>query len=121
MTYSDRELLRGIDFERMSSEELTRAKRLVAQMQLPIMAVPTRRFLPDSHGRRIDMRATLRAQLRSGGVPALRWRNPRTRHPPLVIIEQLVAPLHRGGQRPLPRRRGPVPAGQQREPIIDPV
>src|SRR5947199_4334368 len=31
MTYSDRELLRGIDFEKMSSEELTRAKRLVAQ------------------------------------------------------------------------------------------
>ena len=95
MTYSDRELLRGIDFEKMSSEELTRAKRLVAQMQLPIMAVPTRRFLPNPHGRRIDMRATLRAQLRSGGVPALRRRNPRRRHPPLVIICDISGSMSR--------------------------
>ena len=95
MTYSDRELLRGIDFEKMSSEELTRAKRLVAQMQLPIMAVPTRRFLPSPHGRRIDMRATLRAQLRSGGVPALRRRNPRRRHPPLVIICDISGSMSR--------------------------
>ncbi len=95
MTYSDRELLQGIDFEKMSSEELASAKRLVARMQLPIMDVPTRRFSPDPHGRRIDMRATLRASLRSGGVPALKRRNPRRRHPPLVIICDISGSMSR--------------------------
>ena len=38
-----------------------------------------------------------------------------------LLIEQLVAPLHGGRQRPLPRRRQPVPAGQQREPVIEAV
>ena len=95
MTYSDRELLQAIDFEKMSGEELASAKRLVARMQLPIMDVPTRRFSPDPHGRRIDMRATLRASLRSGGVPALRRRNPRRRHPPLVIICDISGSMSR--------------------------
>jgi uncharacterized protein len=95
MTYSDRELLQGIDFEKMSGEELASAKRLVARMQLPIMDVPTRRFSPHPHGRRIDMRATLRASLRSGGIPALRRRNPRRRHPPLVIICDISGSMSR--------------------------
>ena len=45
----------------------------------------------------------------------------RAEHPPLVLIQQLVTPLHRGRQRPLP---APPPAGpgrQQREPVIEPV
>jgi uncharacterized protein with von Willebrand factor type A (vWA) domain len=95
MTYSHRELLQGIDFEKMSGEELAAAKRLVAQMRLPIMDVRTRRFRPDPHGRRIDMRATLRASLRSGGVPTLRRRNPRRRHPPLVIICDISGSMSR--------------------------
>ncbi|HEX3064889.1 MAG TPA: VWA domain-containing protein [Dongiaceae bacterium] len=95
MTYSQRELLQGIDFEKMSGEELAAARRLVARMRLPIMDVPTRRFRPDPHGRRIDMRATLRASLRSGGVPALRRRNPRRRHPPLVIICDISGSMSR--------------------------
>ena len=41
--------------------------------------------------------------------------------PPFLFIEQLVAPLHRGRQRPLPIRRQPVCAGQQREPVIEAV
>ncbi len=95
MTYSGRELLQGIDFEKMSGEELAMAKRLVAEMKLPIMDVPTRRFQPDPHGRRIDMRATLRASLRAGGIPALRRRNPRRRHPPLVIICDISGSMSR--------------------------
>ena len=67
----------------------------MARMRLPIMDVPTRRFRPDPHGRRIDMRATLRASLRSGGVPALRRRNPRRRHPPLVIICDISGSMSR--------------------------
>jgi len=95
MTYSARELLQQTDFEKMSVEELEQAKRLVSRMTLPIMDLPTRRFTPDPHGRRIDMRATLRAALRSGGLPALRRRNPRRRHPPLVIICDISGSMSR--------------------------
>jgi uncharacterized protein with von Willebrand factor type A (vWA) domain len=95
MTYSARELLQRADFEKMSVEELEQAKRLIARMTLPIMDLPTRRFAPDPHGRRIDMRATLRAALRSGGLPALRRRNPRRRHPPLVIICDISGSMSR--------------------------
>jgi uncharacterized protein len=95
MTYSARELLQRADFEKMSVAELEQAKRLIARMTLPIMDLPTRRFAPDPHGRRIDMRATLRAALRSGGLAALRRRNPRRRHPPLVIICDISGSMSR--------------------------
>src|SRR5262245_35347465 len=70
MTFSERELLREMDFEKMSLDELTRAKSAIKRMRLPEMAVPTRRFIPDPAGARADMRATLRAALRSGGLLA---------------------------------------------------
>ena len=64
MTFSDREQLRGMDFEKMSLEELARAKAAIARLRLPVADVPTRRFQPDPRGARADMRATLRAALR---------------------------------------------------------
>jgi uncharacterized protein with von Willebrand factor type A (vWA) domain len=95
MTYSDRELLQQMDFEKMSAEEIGRAKRLIAAMRLPIMAVPTRRFRPDALGRRIDMRATLRAALRTADSIPLRRRKPRRRHPPLVILCDISGSMSR--------------------------
>jgi uncharacterized protein len=95
MTYSDRELLQKMDFEKMSIDELEQARRLVGRMTLPIMALPTRRFFPDPHGRRVDMRATLRAALHSGGLATLRRRDPRRRHPPLVIICDISGSMSR--------------------------
>jgi uncharacterized protein with von Willebrand factor type A (vWA) domain len=95
MTFSDRELLQKIDFEKMSAEELARAKRLIGAMRLPIMEVATRRFRPDPHGRRIDMRATLRASLRAGGLATLKRREARRRHPPLVILCDISGSMSR--------------------------
>ena len=56
----------------MSLEELARAKAAIARLHLPVQDVPTRRFAPDPHGARADMRATLRAALRSGGLIELK-------------------------------------------------
>src|SRR5579864_327324 len=67
MTFSDREILQKMDFEQMSAEEIARARRLIRDMTLPLMDLPTRRFAPNPRGARADMRATLRAALRSGG------------------------------------------------------
>jgi uncharacterized protein with von Willebrand factor type A (vWA) domain len=87
MTASSNELLQKMDFEDMSAEEISQAKAAIARMRLPIHEVPTRRFHRSQHPVRIDMRATLRAALRSGGsVIPLQYRKRRRRPPPLVIL-----------------------------------
>ncbi len=86
MTFSEREVLQRMDFEKMSLEELERAKSAIRHIRLPIRDVPTRRFEADTRGARADMRATLRAQMRSGGMLALKRRSRRSRPPPLVIL-----------------------------------
>jgi hypothetical protein len=95
MTWSDREVLQRMDFEKMSLEEVAAAKKLIAGMRLPIIAVPTRRFRPDRLGRRVDMRATLRAALRGGGGIQLRWRSRRRRRPPLVVLCDISGSMSR--------------------------
>jgi uncharacterized protein with von Willebrand factor type A (vWA) domain len=95
MTFSDRELLRAMDFEKMSLDEVARAKQAIKRMRLPEMKVATRRFTADPTGARADMRATLRAALRSGGLLALRRKRRRTRPPPLVILCDISGSMHR--------------------------
>jgi hypothetical protein len=60
---------------------------------------------------------------RLGGLQREQAREHRqpAEHPPLPLIQQLVTPLHRGRQRPLPPGRQPVPARQQREPVFQAV
>jgi uncharacterized protein with von Willebrand factor type A (vWA) domain len=95
LTYSDKEVLQGMDFEKMSAAELAEAKQAVQHMRLPIMEVPTRRFVPGG-GRRADLRATMRAALRQGGdtIP-LRFKKPRRRHPPLVVLCDISGSMSR--------------------------
>lgn len=85
-TFSDRELLQEMDFESMSNAELEMAKAAIQRLRLPLMLVPTRRTRPDPHGRRIDMRASLRASLRANGEISLKYRARQRRHPPLVVL-----------------------------------
>jgi uncharacterized protein with von Willebrand factor type A (vWA) domain len=98
MTFSDREQLRQMDFEKMSLEELARAKAAIARMHLPINDIPTRRFARDPRGARADMRATLRAALRSGGIIELKRRSPRKRPPPLVVLCDISGSMARYAQ-----------------------
>lgn len=87
LTWSQQEVLQDKDFEKMSAAEIRVAREAIAGMQLPFMAVPTRRWQPDPAGTRADMRASLRAALRSGGdIIPLRKRQRQRRHPPLVIL-----------------------------------
>jgi uncharacterized protein with von Willebrand factor type A (vWA) domain len=95
-TFSDRELLQSKDFESMSAEEVDAAKRAIGRMRLPIVQVPTRRFHAAPHGSRVDMRATLRASLRTGGATIpLRRRAVVKRHPPLVILCDISGSMSR--------------------------
>ncbi|MDE0176767.1 MAG: VWA domain-containing protein [Defluviicoccus sp.] len=96
MTASANELLQEMDFEDMSADEIARAKAAIARMSLPIAEIPTRRFRPDRRRIRVDMRATLRAALRSGGATIpLKWRRRATRLPPLVIVCDISGSMSR--------------------------
>ncbi|HEX6016057.1 MAG TPA: VWA domain-containing protein, partial [Geminicoccaceae bacterium] len=96
LTYSARETLQAKDFEQMSAEELAQARREIGRLRLPIMRVPTRRFLADPHGPRVDMRRTLRRSLRGGGAAIdLARKERRLRHPPLVILCDISGSMSR--------------------------
>jgi uncharacterized protein with von Willebrand factor type A (vWA) domain len=95
MSFSDREQLHAMDFEKMSLEELARAKAAIARMRLPIHDIPTRRYARDPRGARADMRATLRAALRSGGLIELKRKSQRRRPPPLVVLCDISGSMSR--------------------------
>lgn len=87
LTFSSREVLQRMDFDTMSAAELAEAKRMLAELRLPLPQVRTRRFRPHRSGRRIDLRSSLRETLREGGeiIPLVRA-TPRELHPPLVVL-----------------------------------
>jgi uncharacterized protein len=95
-TFSAREVLQKKDFETMTAEELAEVKRVIAECALPLPELATRRYGPDAHGARVDMRASLRECIngRAALVP-LRWRSPRMRHPPLVILCDISGSMER--------------------------
>ena len=95
MTFSARELLQKMDFEKMSNAEVAAAKAAIRRLVPPLAQLPTRRFAPDPRGVRIDMRATLRAQLRAGGLVSLKRKSRRTRPPPLVVLCDISGSMSR--------------------------
>ena len=87
LTFSSREVLQRMDFDTMSAAELVEAKKMLAQLRLPLPEIRTRRHKPDARGARVNLRATLRASLREGGhlIPLVRTA-PQELHPPLVVL-----------------------------------
>ena len=87
LTFSSREVLSRMDFDTMSAAELAEAKKMLAQLRLPLPLIRTRRKKVSRNGKAIDLRATLRESLREGGdiIPLVRSA-PRTLHPPLVVL-----------------------------------
>jgi hypothetical protein len=96
LTFSADERLRGLDFERMTSEEWDSARRMVAQMRLPVPEVRTRRYAPSHRGSAIDLAATMRRMARSGGeIATVVRRERRLRPPPLVVLCDISGSMHR--------------------------
>jgi uncharacterized protein len=86
-TMSSEERLKTLDFEQMSAEEIAAAKRMLAQLSLPVQPLTTRRSAPSSLTARIDARRTLRDALRHGGeITTLAHKAPVTRWPNLVVL-----------------------------------
>jgi uncharacterized protein with von Willebrand factor type A (vWA) domain len=87
LTFSSREVLQRMDFDTMSAAELAEAKKLIAELRLPLPVVRTRRYRAHRAGSRIDLRRSLRESLRQGGdiIPLVRASR-RELHPPLVVL-----------------------------------
>lgn len=96
LSFSAREILQSKDFEDMSGEEMTAARRAIDAMRLPVQSLPTRRFRPDPRGARVDLRKTLRQSLRGGGAMIDLARKQRLRRPPpLVILADISGSMER--------------------------
>ena len=85
-TFSAAEVLRKKDFEQMSTAELAEARISISRLHLPHDEARIRRTEPNSRGHLTDMRATLRATMRNGGIIPLKRRAYRHRRPPLVVL-----------------------------------
>ena len=96
LTFSAGERLRTLDFERMTSEEWAEAKRLVANLRLPVPEIRTRRYAPSRRGRAVDLAATMRRMTRCGGdIATLARREHRRSPPPLVVLCDISGSMHR--------------------------
>lgn len=85
-TISAEEKLRTLDFEQMSVEEMAQARRMIANLQLPVPPIRTRRTetLP---GNQPDWRRTIRRSMRTGGeMCRFETRRRKQRYPNLVVL-----------------------------------
>ena len=96
LTWNDRERLQKADFETMTADEWRQARRLLAQMKLAFEPLQTRRSRRANHPGRPDWRATLQGMARHGGeLWDMRWRQPRTRPAPLVVLADISGSMSR--------------------------
>jgi uncharacterized protein with von Willebrand factor type A (vWA) domain len=96
LTWNERELLRKADFDTMTADEWREAQRLLAQMRLVFEQLPTRRSQRAAHPGRADWRATLQSMARHGGeLWDMRWRQPRSKPAPLVLLADISGSMSR--------------------------
>ena len=99
LTWNERELLQKADFDTMTADEWRQAQRLLRQMAPLFEPIATRRSErapgPGSQAR-IDGRATLQALARGGGeLWQMRWRRPRDKPAPLVVLADISGSMSR--------------------------
>ncbi|MSP50414.1 MAG: VWA domain-containing protein [Alphaproteobacteria bacterium] len=96
LTFSERELLQTMDFEKMSAEEVKKAEAAIRRLAASIRAEPTRRFRADPRGERVDLRQTMRGALRGNpDVIDLKRRRRLKRPPPLVALCDISGSMSR--------------------------
>ncbi len=95
LTYSAREVLRRKNFSELTHDELEAIKRLMAQLVWRLGERRTRRRRP-GHGQLLDLRRTLRRNLKYGG-DVIEWarREPKHKPRPIVIIADISGSMER--------------------------
>ena len=87
MTLSTEEKLRNLDFEQMSTDEISQAKRMIARLTLPVKPLASRRLAPDATGKKTDRHQSLRAAMRKGGeMQYIARSSRRPRLPNLLVL-----------------------------------
>ena len=87
MTISREEKLKSLDFEQMSVAEMARAKKMIAQLSLPVDPLMSRRLRAARLGHRVDAARTLRSAMRTGGdLRDIARAERRIRWPNLVVL-----------------------------------
>jgi len=85
-SWSRREVLRDKDFEQMSLDELRQAKQMLREAAEIVSTVPVRRFRTDIHGRRFDLRKSMRTMLKNNGQLIELVRKKRQVKPPALVL-----------------------------------
>ena len=95
-SWSEREKLRKIDFDTMTTDEWRAARRVVGELDPFLKRRATRRFVPHARGARPDFRRLLRNAARNGGqIVSLPRARPRTRLAPLTVIVDISGSMAR--------------------------
>ena len=95
-TYSSQEILRQKDFGELDDSELAQLQRLMQQTPWRLDERRTRRLAPDRKGSYLDLRRTLRDNLRYGGEPLrLARRERKHKRRPLVVICDISGSMER--------------------------
>ena len=95
-SFSAREVLQSKDFATMSIDELAEVKAMLRKVRLPLPEIPVRRTMAAVHGRRVDLRATLRRSVGAGGtLTPLSFRVRRRRSSPLVVLCDISGSMDR--------------------------
>ena len=99
LTVSAAERLQNMDFEAMSATEINAAQAEIRKLRLPLDERRTRRTRPSPRGPLIDMAATLRAGVRTGGEMLGFAHAARVvRPPPLVVLCDISGSMTRYAQ-----------------------
>lgn len=95
-TYSEREVLRRKDFTELTPDELQEVKRMMQSMRWRLEQRRTRRKSRAARGAYLDMRRTMRQNLRFGGQPLLlSWQRRKQKRRPLVVICDISGSMER--------------------------
>ncbi len=86
LTYSASESLKGKDFAQFNAEEMERAKLLMQRIAWQIAMRRSRRTVHASKGTYLDLRRSLRANMKYGGEPVELARRKRKQKPRRVVL-----------------------------------
>lgn len=96
LTYSPLEVLRKKDFAAFSNEEVVTARQVLSEMNWNIPSKRTRRFNPSAKGRMLDLRKTVRKNMRNQGeLIQLSWRANQTRMRDIVVLCDISGSMER--------------------------
>ncbi|HEY8596890.1 MAG TPA: VWA domain-containing protein [Thermomicrobiales bacterium] len=86
LTYSASEALKGKDFAQFNADEMNRAKLLMQKIAWQIAMRRSRRTVRASKGMYLDLRRSLRANMKYGGEPMELARRKRKQKPRRVVL-----------------------------------